>query len=57
MVEEKLSFGDKISEVKIDANPMPRKRIFDSLSFNKAWYPFFSNKIYSQISKKYASRT
>lgn len=25
MVEEKLSFGDKISEVKIDANPMPRK--------------------------------
>lgn len=34
-VEEKLSFGDKISEVKIDANPMPRKRIiFYSLSFN-----------------------
>lgn len=35
MVEEKLLFGDKISEVKIDANPMPRKRIiFYSLSFN-----------------------
>lgn len=34
MVEEKLSFGDKISEVKIDANPMQRKRIFYSLSFN-----------------------
>lgn len=34
-VKEKLSFGDKISEVKIDANPMPRKRIiFYSLSFN-----------------------
>lgn len=34
MVEEKLLFGDKISEVKIDVNLMLRKCIFYLLSFN-----------------------